>query len=75
MTELEQSLRDIGIFPVVTVRDAAHAAPLARVLCEEGIPAAEVTFRAPGIKSGKGVDFFARRWYNKEKTVCKGSVP
>ncbi len=48
MTELEQSLRDIGIFPVVTVRDAAHAAPLARVLCEEGIPAAEVTFRAPG---------------------------
>ena len=35
----------IGIIPVVVLDDAKDAAPLAKVLCENGLPCAEVTFR------------------------------
>ncbi len=36
---------NIGIIPVVVLDDAKDAAPLAKVLCENGLPCAEVTFR------------------------------
>ena len=35
----------IGIIPVVVLDAAKDAAPLAKVLCENGLPCAEVTFR------------------------------
>ena len=35
----------IGIVPVVVLDDAKDALPLGRVLCEGGLPCAEVTFR------------------------------
>ena len=35
----------IGIIPVVVLDDSKDAAPLAKVLCENGLPCAEVTFR------------------------------
>ena len=35
----------IGIVPVVVLDDAKDASPLGRVLCEGGLPCAEVTFR------------------------------
>ena len=35
----------IGIIPVVVLDDAKDAAPLAKALCENGLPCAEVTFR------------------------------
>ena len=35
----------IGIIPVVVLDDAKDAEPLARALCEGGLPCAEVTFR------------------------------
>jgi len=35
----------IGIIPVVVLDNAKDAAPLAKVLCENGLPCAEVTFR------------------------------
>jgi len=35
----------IGIIPVVVLDDPKDAAPLAKVLCENGLPCAEVTFR------------------------------
>ena len=35
----------IGIIPVVVIDDAQDALPLGRVLCEGGLPCAEVTFR------------------------------
>ena len=35
----------IGIVPVVVLEDAKDASPLGRVLCEGGLPCAEVTFR------------------------------
>lgn len=48
MTELESELREIGVFPALTMKNPVHAAPLAHILKEEGVPAAEVTFRADG---------------------------
>ncbi|MFH6908922.1 bifunctional 4-hydroxy-2-oxoglutarate aldolase/2-dehydro-3-deoxy-phosphogluconate aldolase [Vibrio fluvialis] len=42
---LEQRLQQIKIVPVIALNDAAHAVPLAKVLVENGLPCAEVTFR------------------------------
>ena len=35
----------MGVVPVVVLNDAKDAAPLAKALCEGGLPCAEVTFR------------------------------
>lgn len=45
MMTLEQRLQQIQIVPVIAINDAAHAVPLAKVLVENGLPCAEVTFR------------------------------
>lgn len=37
--------REIGVIPVVVLEDAEDAVPVAKALCEGGIPCAEVTFR------------------------------
>lgn len=42
---IEQRLQHIKIVPVIAINDAAHAVPLAKVLVENGLPCAEVTFR------------------------------
>ncbi|QTH06205.1 bifunctional 4-hydroxy-2-oxoglutarate aldolase/2-dehydro-3-deoxy-phosphogluconate aldolase [Vibrio fluvialis] len=42
---LEQRLQQIKIVPVIAINDAAHAVALAKVLVENGLPCAEVTFR------------------------------
>lgn len=42
---LEQRLQHIKIVPVIAINDAAHAVPLAKVLVQNGLPCAEVTFR------------------------------
>ncbi|WIE04784.1 bifunctional 4-hydroxy-2-oxoglutarate aldolase/2-dehydro-3-deoxy-phosphogluconate aldolase [Vibrio fluvialis] len=42
---LEQRLQQIKIVPVIAINDAAYAVPLAKVLVENGLPCAEVTFR------------------------------
>ena len=42
---LTEQIREIGIVPVIKLDDAAKAAPLAKALCEGGLPCAEVTFR------------------------------
>ncbi|ASK56475.1 ketohydroxyglutarate aldolase [Vibrio tarriae] len=42
---IEQRLRAIKIIPVIAINDVAHALPLAKVLVENGLPCAEVTFR------------------------------
>ncbi|MCG6384084.1 bifunctional 4-hydroxy-2-oxoglutarate aldolase/2-dehydro-3-deoxy-phosphogluconate aldolase [Vibrio fluvialis] len=42
---LELRLQQIKIVPVIAINDAAHAVPLAKVLVENGLPCAEVTFR------------------------------
>ena len=43
--ELIKKIEDIKIVPVVVLNDAENAKPLAKALCEGGLPCAEVTFR------------------------------
>lgn len=45
MNEVLQRFQKLGIIPVVKIDDANNAAPLAKALCEGGLPVAEVTFR------------------------------
>ncbi|MEH6454015.1 MAG: bifunctional 4-hydroxy-2-oxoglutarate aldolase/2-dehydro-3-deoxy-phosphogluconate aldolase [Psychromonas sp.] len=45
MKTLEQQLQQIRIVPVIAIKDTAQAVPLAKVLVENGLPCAEVTFR------------------------------
>lgn len=45
MTTIEQRLREIKIVPVIAINDVAQAVPLAKVLVDNGLPCAEVTFR------------------------------
>jgi len=47
MSSLIQQLSDIKIIPVIQIDDANLAVPLAKALFENGLPAAEVTFRTP----------------------------
>lgn len=49
MNEMNERISRIGVVPVIKLNHPERdAAPLARALCEGGIPAAEVTFRAAG---------------------------
>lgn len=50
MNEVLTKFQKLGIIPVVKLDDAKDAEPLARALCEGGLPAAEVTFRTPAAK-------------------------
>ena len=45
MNPVLENIQKIGIVPVVVLEDANDAAPLAKALCEGGLPCAEVTFR------------------------------
>ncbi|MGK4473855.1 bifunctional 4-hydroxy-2-oxoglutarate aldolase/2-dehydro-3-deoxy-phosphogluconate aldolase [Aeromonas molluscorum] len=47
MSDLIARLETLKVIPVIALQDAKQAAPLARVLVENGLPAAEVTFRTP----------------------------
>ena len=40
-----KQIESFGVVPVVVLNDAKDAAPLAKALCEGGLPCAEVTFR------------------------------
>lgn len=49
MNELNTAISKIGVVPVIKLNHPERdAAPLADVLCEGGLPVAEVTFRAAG---------------------------
>lgn len=45
MHETLIKIQETGIVPVVVLEDAKDAAPLAKALCDGGLPCAEVTFR------------------------------
>lgn len=45
MTSIFENLAKMKIIPVIVINDAEKAVPLARALCEGGLPCAEVTFR------------------------------
>ena len=43
--ELLKQIECMGILPVIKLNNAKDAVPLAKALCEGGLPCAEVTFR------------------------------
>ncbi|GLR73444.1 MULTISPECIES: bifunctional 4-hydroxy-2-oxoglutarate aldolase/2-dehydro-3-deoxy-phosphogluconate aldolase [Aliivibrio] len=45
MQTIEQQLKEIKIVPVIAIEDKNNAVPLAKVLIENGLPCAEITFR------------------------------
>ena len=45
MNTVAETIQKMGVVPVVVLNDAKDAAPLAKALCEGGLPCAEVTFR------------------------------
>ncbi|MBR3771452.1 MAG: bifunctional 4-hydroxy-2-oxoglutarate aldolase/2-dehydro-3-deoxy-phosphogluconate aldolase [Clostridium sp.] len=45
MESIFEQFKELGIIPVVVLDDAKDAAPLAKALCDGGLPVAEVTFR------------------------------
>ncbi|WP_461810568.1 bifunctional 4-hydroxy-2-oxoglutarate aldolase/2-dehydro-3-deoxy-phosphogluconate aldolase [Faecalimonas sp.] len=45
MSNVSEKIQEMGVVPVVVLNDAKDAAPLAKALCEGGLPCAEVTFR------------------------------
>lgn len=52
MNAFNQLISSIGVVPVIKLNHPKRdAAPLARALCEGGLPVAEVTFRAAGAAS------------------------
>ena len=50
MDNILEQIEKIGIIPVVVIDRAEDAVPLAKALCEGGLPAAEVTFRTAAAK-------------------------
>lgn len=49
MNAMNQAISEIGVVPVIKLNHPERdAAPLAKALCEGGVPVAEVTFRAAG---------------------------
>ena len=49
MNEISKRISNIGVVPVIKLNNPQRdAAPLAKALCEGGLPVAEVTFRAAG---------------------------
>ena len=45
MHEILEKISAIGIVPVIKIDDPETAVPLAKALCEGGLPCAEITFR------------------------------
>ena len=45
MNDVLKKIGAIGIVPVVKIDDAKDAVPLAKALCDGGLPCAEITFR------------------------------
>ncbi|MCL2287018.1 MAG: bifunctional 4-hydroxy-2-oxoglutarate aldolase/2-dehydro-3-deoxy-phosphogluconate aldolase [Firmicutes bacterium] len=47
MHPMFEQLAAVRLVPVIVINDAAKAVPLAKALCDGGLPCAEVTFRTP----------------------------
>ena len=45
MNDVLKRIGNLGIIPVVKLDDVKDAIPLAKALCDGGLPVAEVTFR------------------------------
>ncbi|MEZ8092578.1 bifunctional 4-hydroxy-2-oxoglutarate aldolase/2-dehydro-3-deoxy-phosphogluconate aldolase [Photobacterium swingsii] len=64
------ALRALRVMPVIQIEDAKDAVPLAKVLVENGLPAAEITFRTEA-----AADAIAQiRAAYPEITLCAGTI-
>lgn len=70
MHEMLQKIQEIGIVPVVVLEDAKDAVPLAKALCEGGLPCAEVTFRTAAAE--EAIRTIVQEF--PEMLVCAGTV-
>ena len=50
MNPILEQLSKFGVVPVVVLNDAKDAEPLAKALCDGGLPCAEVTFRTAAVE-------------------------
>lgn len=50
MNEILNEIKKFGIVPVIVLEEEKNAIPLAKALCEGGLPCAEVTFRTKAAK-------------------------
>ena len=50
MNAVLEQLSKFGVVPVVVLNDVKDAEPLAKALCQGGLPCAEVTFRTDAQK-------------------------
>jgi 2-dehydro-3-deoxyphosphogluconate aldolase/(4S)-4-hydroxy-2-oxoglutarate aldolase len=70
MLDLENTLRETGIVPVIKISDVGRAAALADALCGGGMPAAEVTFRT----AAAAESIYRMREAHPEMLVGAGTV-
>ncbi|MBR5313753.1 MAG: bifunctional 4-hydroxy-2-oxoglutarate aldolase/2-dehydro-3-deoxy-phosphogluconate aldolase [Clostridia bacterium] len=70
MVNLENTLRETGIVPVIKISDANRAADLAKALCAGGMPTAEVTFRT----AAAAESIYRMREAHPEMLVGAGTV-
>ncbi len=70
MENIEKTLHQTGVIPVIKLEDAAKAAPLAQALVAGGIPAAEVTFRTEA--AAQAIENMCAA--QPEMFVCAGTV-
>lgn len=70
MMEIAEKIHEYGVVPVVVLDDAKDAEKLADVLCEEGLPCAEVTFRTDA--AGEAIRIMAKA--HPEMLVGAGTV-
>ena len=56
MHQITEQLKLARIVPVVVLQDAADAKPLAKALCDGGLPCAEITFRTEAARSDQNHD-------------------
>ena len=70
MMEIAEKIHEYGVVPVVVLDDAKDAEKLADVLCEEGLPCAEVTFRTDA--AGEAIRIMAKT--HPEMLVGAGTV-
>ena len=70
MNAVLEKIEKIGIVPVVVLNDAKDAEPLAKALCNGGLPCAEVTFRTEAAE--ESIRIMTEKFPEMEKALEMG---
>ncbi len=68
--EMNKKLRELRVMPVIQIEDAKDAPSLAKVLVENGLPAAEITFRSEA--AAEAIRLMREAY--PEMIICAGTV-